>query len=85
MSGDRTSSQLHFPLTLDGTMLQKARKFAVRLHKDESGPNTVEWILLIIVALVVLIGIYLFVQWAYEKLSEKKDEFEEGGNADPGF
>lgn len=56
-------------------MLQRARKFAVRLHKDESGPNTVEWVLLIIVALVVLIGIYMFIQWAFDKTKEKQDEF----------
>jgi Flp pilus assembly pilin Flp len=59
-------------------MLKKTRKFVARLHKDESGPNTVEWVLLIIVALVVLIGIYLFVQWAFGSLSDKKDEFNDG-------
>jgi hypothetical protein len=41
-------------------MLQRVRRFAIRLHEDESGPNTVEWVLLIIVALVVLVGIYWF-------------------------
>lgn len=41
-------------------MLQRVRRFAIRLHKDESGPNTVEWVLLIIVALVVLVAIYWF-------------------------
>ncbi len=66
-------------------MLRRARKFAARLHQDESGPNTVEWILLIIVALVVLVGIYLFVQWAFDSLSEKKDAFEEGSDVDTSF
>ena len=66
-------------------MLQRARNFAVRLHEDESGPNTVEWVLLIIVALVVLIGIYLFVQWAFTNLGDKKDAFEEGSNPDTNF
>ena len=66
-------------------MLRKARKFAARLHEDESGPNTVEWILLIIVALVVLIGIYLFVQWAFTRLGEKKDAFEEGSDINTDF
>ena len=60
-------------------MLRKARQFARRLHEDESGPNTVEWVLLIIVALVVLIGIYIFVQWAFDKLNEKKDEYDQDG------
>jgi Flp pilus assembly pilin Flp len=66
-------------------MLRRAREFAARLHEDESGPNTVEWVLLIIVALVVLIGIYLFVQWAFDKLGEKKTEFDDKGQVDPGF
>lgn len=66
-------------------MLRAARNFAVRLHKDESGPNTVEWVLLIIVALVVLVGIYLFVQWAYDKLTEKKGEFEQGSDVKTDF
>ena len=39
-------------------------------------PNTVEWVLLIIVALVVLAGIYLFIKWALGSLGEKKDEME---------
>ena len=42
-------------------MLERARRFAIRLHRDESGPNTVEWVLLIIVALIILVGIYYFV------------------------
>ena len=42
-------------------MLKSMRRFAVRRHRDESGPNTVEWVLLIIVALLVLVAIYLFV------------------------
>jgi len=61
-------------------MLRAIRKFAVRLHKDESGPNTVEWVLLIIVALVVLVGIYLFVQWAFDKLKEKSDAVTDTGD-----
>ena len=42
-------------------MLNGVRRFAVKLHKDESGPNTVEWVLLIIVALLVLVAIYYFI------------------------
>ena len=66
-------------------MLRRARKFAARLHKDESGPNTVEWVLLIIVALVILIAIYLFVQWAFTELGEKKDDYEGGSDLDTDF
>lgn len=58
-------------------MLQRARKFATRLHEDESGPNTVEWVLLIIVALVVLIGIYAFIQWAFGEVSDKAQDYED--------
>ena len=42
-------------------MLKRVRRFAAELHEDESGPNTVEWVLLIIVALVVLVLIYWFI------------------------
>jgi flagellar biosynthesis/type III secretory pathway M-ring protein FliF/YscJ len=43
-------------------MLKAVRRFAIRLHHDESGPNTVEWVLLIIVALLILVAIYVFVK-----------------------
>ena len=43
-------------------MLKSVRRFAIRLHRDESGPNTVEWVLLIIVALLILVAIYWFVK-----------------------
>ena len=66
-------------------MLEKLRRFTRRLHKDESGPNTVEWILLIIVALLVLVAIYVFVNKVVLKnLEDATDEFEkqeiESGN-----
>jgi len=57
-------------------MLQKARNFATRLHEDESGPNTVEWVLLIIVALVILAAIYLFVQWAIGEVDNAQTNFQ---------
>ena len=57
-------------------MLQRVRRFAVELHEDESGPNTVEWILLIVVALVVLIAIYIFATWVINKLKEQRDKVE---------
>lgn len=58
-------------------MLQRARNFATELHEDESGPNTVEWVLLIIVALVVLIGIYAFIQWAFGQVDEQTQEYQD--------
>lgn len=58
-------------------MLQRVRRFAIRLHEDESGPNTVEWVLLIIVALVVLVAIYWFVtEVVLEKLKTGAEEVE---------
>jgi Flp pilus assembly pilin Flp len=51
-------------------MLQRVRNFAVRLHKDERGPNTVEWLLLIIIALVLLVVIYKFAKWAKTKFQQ---------------
>ena len=56
-------------------MLQKARNFAKRLHEDESGPNTVEWVLLIIVALVILAAIYAFIQWAFGEVETQQQNF----------
>ncbi len=55
----------------------RAASFLRRLHKDESGPNTVEWVLLIVVALVVLIAIYAFIMWASDRMSEKAGEMDE--------
>ncbi|MHC4140330.1 MAG: Flp family type IVb pilin [Planctomycetota bacterium] len=58
-------------------MLQRVRRFAIELHEDESGPNTVEWILLIIVALVILVAIYAFVKWVMGKIEEGKGKVED--------
>ena len=55
-------------------MLQGVRRYAVRLHKDESGPNTVEWVLLIIVALIILLLIFWFAQFVYETFQTKAQE-----------
>ena len=54
-------------------MLQRARRFAIRLHKDETGPNTVEWVLLIIVALIVLLVIFWFATWVIGKFRGKAE------------
>ncbi|MDX2116007.1 MAG: hypothetical protein SFZ24_10385 [Planctomycetota bacterium] len=58
-------------------MLNKTRKFFVRLHEDETGPNTVEWILLIIVGLIILIGIFLFARWAVGRMGQNQTAAEE--------
>ena len=52
-------------------MLQRVRRFAIKLHEDESGPNTVEWVLLIIVALIILIAIFLFAQFVITQFKQR--------------
>ncbi|MHC4083569.1 MAG: hypothetical protein ACYS15_17675 [Planctomycetota bacterium] len=56
-------------------MLQRVRRLAIDLHEDESGPNTVEWVLLIIVALIVLVGIFWFInEYVFPKVKEGGEE-----------
>ena len=55
---------------------KKVRSFFADLHEDESAPNTVEWILLVIVALIVLLAIFLISQWVIDKVGEKQDAVE---------
>lgn len=57
-------------------MLQRTRRFFTKLHKDETGPNTVEWILLIIVALIVLLAISLMARWVIGKFNSKQEAVE---------
>ncbi len=57
-------------------MLNRTRNFFKELHEDESGPNTVEWILLVIVALLVLVAIFYMAQWAIDKFNDKKGAVE---------
>jgi hypothetical protein len=60
------------------------RRLAIDLHEDESGPNTVEWVLLIIVALVVLVGIYWFVnEYVFKTVDEKAKEMQEESTFEP--
>ena len=44
------------------------------LHRNEEGPNTVEWVLLVTVGLIVLVGIYFIAQWALGGLKSKSDK-----------
>lgn len=57
-------------------MLVRTRKFLKKFHEDESGPNTVEWILLVIVALLVLLAIFLIAQWAIDQFTSKQQTVE---------
>jgi len=52
-------------------MLERLRKFAIDLHEDESGPNTVEWVLLIIIALILLVAIFFFANWVIGEFKDR--------------
>ena len=66
-------------------MVERLKRFVRRLHEDESGPNTVEWVLLIIVALVVLAVIYFFVNWLIEQFGERAEQIESPGDPEDPF
>ena len=48
-------------------VLSQTKNFLRRLDEDESAPNTVEWVLLVIVALIILIAIWYIARWAMRK------------------
>ena len=48
-------------------LLAQTKNFLRRLDEDESAPNTVEWVLLVIVALIILIAIWFIARWAMRK------------------
>ena len=56
----------------------RARGFLRELHEDESGPNTVEWVLLVMVGLVLLVAIFAFARWAvtswYDRATVVQDD-----------
>ena len=54
-------------------LAKRTRDFFKRLHADETGPNTVEWILLIIVALIVMAAIYFIAQWVLKGGAEEAE------------
>lgn len=45
---------------------RRPRNFFRKLHKDESGPGTVEWVMMVIVALIIMAVIYFIAQWVME-------------------
>ena len=46
------------------------KKLLKSLHKDEDATGTVEWMMLITVALTVLVAIYYVVRWAMQNTSD---------------
>jgi len=57
-------------------MLQRVRSLATRLHKDESAPNTVEWVLLIIIGLILLVAIFAFAQFVITQFKDRQSDVE---------
>ena len=48
-------------------LLSQTKNFLRRLDEDESAPNTVEWVLLVIVALIVMVVIWFIARWVMQK------------------
>ena len=59
-------------------MIKKAKRFVRELHEDETGPGTVEWMLLVTVALIILVAIYYVAQWAITQTGDAAKKVEEG-------
>ncbi len=50
---------------------ERTKKFFKALHEDESAPGTVEWVLMVIVALIIMAVIYYIAQWVIEGGSDE--------------
>lgn len=50
------------------------RRFCKRLHHDERATVSVEWMLVISVALIVLAGVYYVCSWAVDSTSDAIDK-----------
>ena len=54
-------------------MWQRFIRFGRLLHREESAIGTIEWFLLITVALMVIVGINYFAQWTAKDVSASQD------------
>ncbi len=52
-----------------------------RYRKDDSAPTTIEWILLLVVALIVMVIIYTVVNWISTDAGAQKGTMEEKRDA----
>ena len=57
-------------------VIRKAKRFIRELHEDETAPSTVEWMMLITVALVVLVAIYYVARWAISSTEDAAKKVE---------
>ena len=67
----------HRAMQAMGAAGRRAKRFFRRLHRDESAPNTVEWMLLLIVALIVLVGIYMMISWVADRTEAEAKAMDE--------
>ena len=58
-------------------LARRTKSFFKRLHEDETGPNTVEWVLLVIVALIIMTAIYFIAQWVLGGGASEADAVDE--------
>lgn len=57
-------------------MLTNVRSFFVDLHEDETGPTTVEWILLVVVGLIILAAIFIFARYLGQRTEDVQGDVE---------
>ncbi len=58
-------------------MLAPIRRLTTRLHEDESAPNTVEWVLLIIIGLIILVAIFIFAQFVIGEFNTRQQDVQD--------
>jgi hypothetical protein len=55
-------------------MLNRIKSLATDLHEDDSGPNTVEWVLLIIIALILVVAIFVFANFVIDTFKDRQQQ-----------
>jgi len=55
-------------------MLNRVKNLMADLHKDESAPNTVEWVLLIIIALILVVAIFVFANFVIDTFKNRQEQ-----------
>lgn len=55
-------------------MLNRVKNLLSDIHEDESGPNTVEWVLLIIIALILVVAIFVFANFVIDTFKNRQEQ-----------
>lgn len=55
-------------------MIDRIKNVFGDLHDDESGPNTVEWVLLIIIALILVVAIFVFANFVIDTFKNRQEQ-----------